>query len=170
MSYTFEKITEYNAEDFFKCYADTKEVLETNFDFEDASESSDREKFLFFKSRYLKYIQAGEPAFNWKVSNSSGVLMLNCGILNNSHLQWYLALTARDENNSKSWLYHRDFAAAGNVFWEAQGVTKFTVIFANENSDNSIRNYGTKRGSSPIEGDTRTYGTEGIYINAEASE
>ena len=168
MSYTFEKITEYNAEDFFKCYADTKEVLESNFDFEEFSDGSDRDKLMFFKAKYLKYINAGEPAFNWKVYNSSGVLMLNSGILYGSHLHWYLAIAARDENKSKSWLYHRDFAAAGNLFWEAQGVTKFTVTFANENSNNSIRNQGMKRGASPLEGDTRTYGTEGIYVNADA--
>ena len=164
MAYTFEKIIEYNAEDFFKCYNETKETLETNFDFEDASELSDVEKRGFFKAKYMKYIKAGPPAFCWKVSDESGTLMVNAGILNGSRLDWYLGLTARDANNSRSWIYHPDWLTASHAFWTENGITTLSAIFANENSNNSARNYTLAHSVPRYEGEAVVDGT---YVNLE---
>ena len=49
MVYTFEKTLEYNAEDFFKCYNETKDILDNNFDFEEATGLNEDQKRAFFK-------------------------------------------------------------------------------------------------------------------------
>jgi hypothetical protein len=167
MEYIFEKTLKYNAEDFFKCYNETKDILDNNFDFEEATGLNEDQKRAFFKAKYMKYIKAGPPAFCWKISDESGTLMVNTGILNGSRLEWYLGLTARNANNSKSWLYDPDYNAAELAFWAEHGITSLSAIFANEDSNNSARNYGKVRGSSPVEGDNREYSVDGIYVNLE---
>lgn len=164
MEYIFEKIIEYNAEDFFKCYNETKDILDNNFDFESAAELGEDQKRAFFKAKYMKYIKAGPPAFCWKISDESGTLMVNAGILNGTRLDWYLGLTARDANNSRSWIYHPNWLSASHAFWAENGITTISAIFANENSNNSARNYTLAYSVPLYDGDPLI---DGVHVNLE---
>ena len=82
MIYTWEQITEYNGADFFKCYGASKGALENgvNYDFKEYNTADLR--LPSYKFRFKELVEIGKPhALAWKVSDSSGTLIVGAGLL-----------------------------------------------------------------------------------------
>lgn len=75
---------------------------------------------------YLSFFNkiAGEVGgILWAVMIDGKCVMYNAGTKEGHRVMWRLALVGRDENNSASFFYCRDYVRAEKAFWTSLGVT-----------------------------------------------
>lgn len=64
----------------------------------------------------------------------------------------------------RSWIYHPNWLSASHAFWAENGITTISAIFANENSNNSARNYTLAYSVPRYDGDPLI---DGVHVNLE---